>query len=327
MRNDSFTVGRRNCKAFLLLTVAVFIGIALITSTCRDQPTVVDTNDHLELISYIESNEDGRELFRTDGIIKAYPYTKPNRHPDVVFRDSLDSVSRQYFTDIPTYWEETDFGPPFGIVDAAEVAVTDIFYVRVTADSAGTPLITLYQQRVLKRYALFLRLRTEQDAYAGWLMYGYNGGVPRDGLLEITKSNGIKFRGDGLDFDEVDYLKYVSIPHTGDDGIVDSITVDTIPGSTRYRYILLQDIERVTRGDRLVVRGLDIRNESTYQIIAAETDTGAVYRLMNRPDIGNYVDTIKTPTTTDRLWNLITFFEFQFPDRPGGIWCVPYRAQ
>lgn len=317
----------RLIRCIALLPLAGLFGAALLlSSSCKDNPVVEDTNDHLELIRYIEVNEDGRSLFRTDGVVRDFPYSKGMR-PGWVFRDNLDSVGRNYFTDIPSYFEVKDFGPPFGIIDDAEVEVLDVFYVRIVGDSAGVLSDTVYQQRVLRRWAYFLRFRSDRDAYAGWLMHGYNGGVPRKAFMDIIKSNGDIFRGDGLRFDKVQYMVHLTIEHRGDDGVLDSITETTFPGSSSQPYILLQDIERVAKGDRLILKSLDVQSESVYQIVAAEDDSGPIYRLMNRPETAHYVDTIKTPANTGRIWNIINFFEFQFVDRPGGIWCVPYRVQ
>jgi hypothetical protein len=145
--------------------------------------------------------------------------------------------------------------------------------------------------------------------------------------MDIIKSNGDIFRGDGLRFEKFRYLVHLTIEHRGDDGVLDSITDTTFAGSSTQAYILPQDIERVAKGDQLIIKSLDVLNESVYQIVAAEDDSGPVYRLMNRPEIAHYVDTIRTPENTDRIWNIINFFEFRFVDRPGGIWCVPYRVK
>jgi hypothetical protein len=294
MRKNKYTNSRRVVIAASLLTVLGLTVFALLQTSCGSKPTVEDTNDHLELIDYIERNEDGRYLFRTGGIVLEEPYSKPGRE-GIVFRDVLDSVS--------------------------------VFYVRILGDSAGTPLTTRFQQRVLHRSAYFLRLRSDRDAYAGWLMHGYNGGIPRDAGMDITKSNGDVFSGDGERFQRFQYMMYVSTEHTGDDDIVDSITVDTFPGRTDGSYMLLQDIERVTKGDRLVIESQDVGSNSIYQKIAAETSDGPIYRNMHRPDVAHYADTIQTPSATNRIWDIICFFEFQFVDRPGGIWCVPYHTQ
>ncbi|MCK4462002.1 MAG: hypothetical protein KAW46_09355, partial [candidate division Zixibacteria bacterium] len=199
--------------------------------------------------------------------------------------------------------------------------------IRNQSHKKGTPLYPRYQQRVLHRSAYFLRLRSDRDAYAGWLMHGYNGGTPRDASMEITKPNGVMFRGDGLRFQRFQYLQYVTTEWSGDDNIVDSITVDTIPGRSRNSYVLLQDIERVTKGDELFIQSLNVGSNSVYQFISAETEDGPVYHLMHRPDSAHYADTIQTPAATNRIWDIICFFEFQFVDRPGGIWCVPYHTQ
>ncbi|MDH3891829.1 MAG: hypothetical protein OEV49_12160 [candidate division Zixibacteria bacterium] len=332
MKTDYTKFGRRAARRLVLTAIVGLLSLPVLTTNCRDKPTVEDTNDHLELIRYIESNEDGRYLFRTDSVIFDYPYTKPGR-PGVVFRDSLDSVGRRYFTDIPNYWEVKDFGAPFGVVDDAEVKVTDVFYIRIvgdsaTSDSTSVALIPRYQQRVLHRWAYFLRFRQDSDAYAGWLMHGYNGGIPHEEqFMEIIKSNGDRFPGDGRDYNHIRYLVTITIEHRGDDGVLDSTTDSTWGQQSNQAYVLVSDIERIAKGDRLIVRTLDPWSDSPYMIVSAEDDIGPVYRLMHRPETGHYVDTIRSPMNSDRIWNTINFFGFRLPDRPGGIWCVPYRVQ
>ena len=316
-----------------MLAAVGLLSLSLLSTSCEDKATVEDTNDYLELIRYIENNEDGRSLFRTEGLIVDFPYSKPNR-PGVVFRDSLESVTRTFMGDIPGGFVEKDFGAPFGIVDDAEFVVQDIFRVHVLADSADSILPKTIQDRTLHRRAYFLRLRSDRDAYAGWLMHGFNGGTPRSAAgMEIRRSNGSMFLGDGLDYQHIRYLKYVTTYWPDPYPPFDSVIVDTIPDQTDDPYILIQDIARVNKGDELSI--LSFANDtsygttsaSVYQLISAETDTGPVYRSMLGPDGDRYIDTIRTPAVTDVIWDLIFFQEFRFVDRPGGIWCVPYRTQ
>ncbi len=320
-------------RSIVLLTLAGLLWVALMSSNCGDKATVEDTNDYLDLIRYIESNENGRSLFRTEGLIVDRPYTKPNR-PGVVFRDSLESVTRTFTGEIPGGFVEKDFGSPFGIVDDAEFNVRDIFRVHILADSADTQLRKTIQDRTLHRRAYFLRLRSEGDAYGGWLLHGFNGGTPRGMAgMEIKRSNGSKFLGDGTDYQHIRYLRYVTTYWPDPYPPFDSVTVDTIPDQTMFPYMLVQDIARVYKGDELSILSFDndtsdgTTSLSVYQLISAATDTGPVYRAMHGPDGDRYADTIQTPSATNRIWDIICFFEFQFVDRPGGIWCVPYHTQ
>lgn len=318
-------------RSIVLLSLAGLLSAALLSSSCKDKPFVEDTNDYLELIRYIETNEDGRSLFRTEGLIVDQPYAKPNR-PSVMFRDSLESVTRTFTGEIPGGFVEKDF-ESFGIVDDAYFVVQDIFRVHILADSAGAQWLDNIQERVLRRRAYFLRLGSPRDPYGGWLMHGYNGGTPRGQAgMEIRRSNGSMFLGDGLDYEYIEHDEYVTHYWPDRWSPLDSITVDTIfRVRTESPYILIQDIARVAKGDELSIQSFanDTSNTtsgSVYQLISAETDTGRVYRSMRGPDNGRYNDTIRTPDATNVIWNLIFFQEFQFVDRPGGIWCVPYRV-
>ena len=333
MKKNTISNSGRIVGAASLLAVLGFTVVALLQAGCGSKPTVEDTNDYLDLIRYIENNEDGRMLFRTEGLIVDDPYTKPNR-PGVVFRDSLESVTRTFSGEIPGGFVEKDFGAPFGILDDAEFNVQDVFRVHILADSADTQLRETIQDRTLYRRAYFLRLRSGRDAYGGWLMHGFNGGTPRGMAgMEIKRSNGSMFLGDGTDYQHVEYVKYVTTYWPDPYPPFDSVTVDTIPDKTMFPYILVQDIARVSKGDELSILSFSNNTDygttsaSVYQLISARTDSGPVYRSMIGPDYDLYTDTIRTPVATDVLWDFLFFQEFRFVDRPGGIWCVPYRVQ
>ena len=124
MKTENREYGYRRVKTFGLLAISLVLSMALLFTGCDDKPTVSDTNDYLDLIRYIETSEEGRSLFRTEGLIVDLPYTKPTR-PGVMFRDSLESVTRTYSGEIPTGLVEKDFGSPFGIVDDAYFLVKD----------------------------------------------------------------------------------------------------------------------------------------------------------------------------------------------------------
>jgi len=322
--HDIASTRPRTAKLVLALCAA-----AIVASTgCEKKPTVTETDDREALISYIQSTPEGQALFRTAGLVRNVPYAKPE-HEGVVFRDELASVDRHYYTNLPSRLVEKDFGAPYGIVDDAEVEVQDVFHVRVVADSAGRPPDTAWQQRVLTRSAYFMRLRPEHDLFAGWVMQGYNGGVPRRGRMELTGSDGNVLRGDGLHFERILFMKYVTTEWFGDDDRLDSTTVDSVRSRTDHEYLLLPNVGRVARGDTLRVEHTDVDQYSLFQVISAETAEGPIYRLMDHLDPTSYVDTLRIAPAAPNAWNVLFFQEFQGPgvDRPGGIWCVPYRLQ
>ncbi len=326
MKKNRYTNSRRIVSAASLLTVLGIAVVALLQTSCGSKPTVYDTYDFDELIRYIQETTEGRELFRTEGLVRDFQYTKPT-DPDAVFRDLLDSTTRHFHVTTTPDTVEKEHGEPFGIVDDAEVQVRDVFYVRIQRVEETDTSIK-YQQRVLDRFAYFLRFSSEDRPYRGWRMHAYNGGTPREGYMEITPSTGEMFRGDGLQFHHFRYMMHITVSWYGDDKRLDSVTTITQLGRSDRGYALLEDIGRVRKGDHLSVdEETEPYANSVYQFISAESADGPVYRLIHRPDSAHYVDTIQTPSATNRIWDIICFFEFQFVDRPGGIWCVPYHTQ
>lgn len=335
MNTERTSRGNNRGRIPILFAVVGLLSLIILSASCRDEPMVEDTNDYLELIRYIENSEEGRALFRTEGLILDQPYTKPNRPGGVEFRDSLESVTRNFSGEIPGGFVEKNFGPPFGIVDDAYFVVQDEFRIHILADSAGSQWLDQIQDRTLYRRAYFLRLGSERGAYRGWLMHGYNGGTPRGMAgMELKRSNGSTFLGDGLDYNYIRYDRIVTKYWPDPYPPFDSITVDTFfRDQTNDPYILLSEIARVTKGDELSISSFDnstannAPGRSIYQLMSSKTDSGPVYRTMHGPDSGRYADTIRTPSTTNDIWDIIFFQEFQFVDRPGGMWCVPYRVR
>jgi hypothetical protein len=62
-------------------------------------------------------------------------------------------------------------------------------------------------------------------------------------------------------------------------------------------------------------------------LLSATTDSGFIQRAMKRIDRDHYTDTVKTPTSNPRLWNIIylqTFHDTEFFFTGG--FCIPYRV-
>jgi len=306
-----------------IVSAAVLTSAALMVG-CGDEPEVYNVYDYDELIRYVHDDPTGREFFRTEGLIPDDPYAKPFDE-GAVYRDFVDSIDRWYDVFPTPDSVDKDFGTPYGIVDDAEVIVKDLFFVRIRR-VAGTDTSYKHQGRLLTRLGHFLRLGSESQRFSGWKLHGFNGGSPGSGtLMEVTKENGTTFRGDDIGFDEFRYIQYMTVRYQTEDGKW-AIRTDTLVRYSRYAYRPLDDIATVPKGQRLVFTSDLVATNSVYQLITADTDSGCTLQVMHGPDNARYVDTVWTPAVNSRVWNVVFVQEFKATDRPGDIWCVPYRS-
>ncbi len=304
--------------AILLTGVALMVG-------CEDDREVFDFYDHDELVRYIHEDATGLEFFRTAGLIPSDPYTKPFDE-GAVYRDFVDSIDRWYDVFPTPDSVDKDFGSPLWIVDDAEMIVEDLFFVRIQR-IAGTDTSYVNQGRLLRRLGYFLRLGSENQRFSGWKLHGFNGGAPGSGtLMEVTKEDGTTFRGDNIGFDEFRYVQYITIRYQTENGQW-AIRTDTLVRYSRWAYRPLEDIAVVTKGRRLVFTSSFVRDNSVYQLMTADTNSGSTLQVMHGPQNAGYVDTVFTPAVNPRVWNLVFVQEFKATDRPGDIWCVSYRSR
>ncbi|MEA3296789.1 MAG: hypothetical protein U9R56_02865 [candidate division Zixibacteria bacterium] len=305
--------------------VALLTGIIALTG-CEDEPEVFDVYDYDELIRHITYSNEGKELFRTVNLIPDDPYIKPS-DPEAVYRDFVDSVNRWFYVTTTPDSVVKDHGAPFWLTDDAEVVVCDEFFIH-TERTYGDSTSYEYQSRKLERIAYFLRLGDFNQRFSGWIMHAYNGGTPRgEALLEISREDDTVFRGDELAMQPFTYDKYTTVRYIDEQGQAD-IRVDTVlRAESQFRYILLQDIARVDKGDILIFNSSDVDAQSQYQLLAAETDSGATLHLMHRFESDQYIDTVRTPDINNRLWEIVLLQEFTTTGHLGSMWCVPYRIQ
>ena len=316
--------------SFMKLTVGVALvtllaGVIMLTG-CEDDPEVFDVYDYDELIRYVTDSYEGKDLFRTDGLIPDDPYYKLS-DPGAVYRDFVDSVNRWFYVITTPDSVVKDHGAPFWLTDDAEVVVNDEFFIR-TERTLGENTSYEYQLRKLKRIAYFLRLGNFNQRFSGWIMHAYNGGIPRgEALLEVTQADGTVFRGDKLAMKYFDYDKYTTVRYIDEQGHA-SIRVDTVHrAESQFKYILLQDIARVDKSDSLIFHSSDIADQSAYQLLAAETDSGMTLHVMQMLEGNQYIDTIITPGINNRLWEIVLLQEFTTTGHLGSMWCVPYYVQ
>ena len=319
--------------AELLRTAVVLIVLLSVVAfglSCGepDVPYIVDQD---EIRRYLATTEAGRELFRVNGLINNDSYVL-DFDPDAIYQDVLDSTRRSLdFDMIDSKHYDTlkqDFGSPIGWARDAEVTVQDRLYVTTTRIE-GSATTTIQRERTVTRYAYFLKLGSDARDYAGWLLHGYNGNTPfaPAGLL-IEKADHTTFPGDGRALEYFTSLIINTAYQPWD-------TVGT--RNTQYGYVKLEDIENINEGETLVAISDGVPSRSAYQTLSAESGAGFYSIPMSRPDASTYVDTVLTPDPNNRLWNILFFEEFRWPQAdPGGepdltqlsvrSWAVPYRV-
>lgn len=297
--------------------IALFSG-----SSCpTEDPPIV--NDEEEIKRYIENSSDGRELFATDGLITSELYQLPGSPWPMV--DSVQGVSRLYAFQLQPVDSLATF-PGFGTVRHGVVSVTDIFTVRRTIFHAGDSIEQFTETRRFERSAFLLKLGSDFDPYLGWLAWGFNG----FSITSLTPP--YVFRTTALRV-EVAYTRSdnnQSATFAGDsyDPFPPLLTsLDTLMFRVRCRE--LRDIATIAPGSllRLESEQASLSTSLRYrQLLTSQQESGTSMQPMTQIDDITARDTIDTPATSSRLWNLIVVQAFDTADfvyRQG--WVIPYK--
>lgn len=316
----------------LIWMAVISAGLALILGTGCEEKEVLNVLDDQELVRYIRQVPTATELFRTENLITDDPYYK-DADPSAEFRDLLDSTTRNFYWDI-TPDSVRKFFDDFGEIDDAEVTVVDVFFIRIQRVE-GTDTTIQFQERVLTRHAYFLRLGS--DAYSGWVLHGFRGGTPRAptvGLqptVRLRTMDGKTFFADGLNAERFTYLQSTWRRQTNPTTGQVEFKWDTTAGHSNQTYVALYKIPEISDGTQMELRisGIptSIPNATVYQKFTMQTDSGFTTYTMSRVPPDLLIDTIRTPDPNENNFNLIFFQEFQYVDRPGGIWVAPYRTE
>lgn len=319
-------------KIFVLIVLLIFMG------TGCEEIEIPILNDDDEIARYIADSDDARQLFTTENLILSVPYTYP-LDVGASYVDLVDSVKRTLVTYIAadaiggSYAAPAQyFGPPFGTTKDAEVTVTDKFFIS-TLRISGTDTTVIPNVRNLNRYAYFIKIGDDGDAFSGWFLWAYNGGAPHPYTrVEITKNSGGMFRGDTL------------LNTTFNSILLDVSTnpPDTIQSSLNSltAYLLLsgsgEQIERLDPSEKLDIKVVRRLGSVRFYTLSAASYSGHQLGTLY-PDNTELLDTLVIPPNLSNTWNLIYMQEFrqndndtssvpQFKDLLYRSWCVPYRA-
>jgi hypothetical protein len=305
------------------------------------EPDIGVLDDNEEVSRYLAEAVEGRQLFRVANMILDDVYTIPF-DTESVYQTIIDSTERLLAIEFSPDDRLYDFGS-LGLLRDAEVEVEDIFYYR-TRKITGNDTTETAHARELYRYAYFLKLGSDFQAYAGWKLWGYNGGRPNSQAIQITSGQGGAFRGDGADMQSVDrsYSFRMAVYDTirNPDGSIaeiiyrkDSLVVVQEP--TRHEYSLMGDIAGISSGDSLNFFADGVPWQSYYQSITADANLGNAKLMMNRIDSTTYNRGFTTASYPTGTWNIAFMQEHRrvfLPTVPVDSvivwygWCVPYRT-
>ena len=326
---------------FRLAVVVTLVATGLLTLAGCEEKEVPPVEDLSSLESYIYGSEECRDLYRTSNLFLEDEYSIPL--DSAIYKTIVDSMHRSVeldiYMDTPKYdslrhfWYRTsheyDYPSLKGTYWDAEAIIDDRFFVR-TLRMIDNDTTEKAVERVVTRYAYFIKIGDDSRPYLGWKLWGYNGGAPHlSARMEVRSQDGAVFRGDNFGYDEFRYIIHWENLSNGD-------TTCRV-GSSDHRYMRVDQLGVIEDGSELYLDGSNIENESYYQTVSALTDSGYHLHMMNRPDSSHYVDTVKTPDNNPLLWNLLFFQEWQRYEIPGNLppdtigtnwhgWCVPYRV-
>ena len=322
----------------ICLICFIFSIMIILINSCEEYDIPIVSDDEV-IIRIINETEEGQELFRSDSIFLDELYTIP--FDNSIYKMSVDSVKREIdYTINRCSWDEFnvkichEFDNPIGIKNNAEVIVDDFYYLTYLKIN-GTDSVSFNRVRLLTRYGFFLKLGSDGEAYLGWKLRGFNGGIPTNGMFNVLAENRQFFYSDYRNLDNIRFIEYRSSIRYDNNG-ASYVDVDTTARETKYRYQRLDAIGVPDIGDKLYLTNIEVENSSYYQIITAATNNGYEMSLSTRSDSSQYIDTLQIPTSNPRIWNVLFIQDIdrfyiqggQPPDTIGTNWfgwCVPYR--
>ncbi|MEW5995003.1 MAG: hypothetical protein AB1744_11495, partial [Candidatus Zixiibacteriota bacterium] len=288
----------RNC-----IFVSALLSATLLYGGC-EQREVLPPDDEAEMRAYLTLSEDGRELFRTEGLIPGTPYTLP--FGDTVYQDRVDSVWRTINDTI--VWEPQQIGIP-GDYSVAQVDVIDIFFVTTMKTSNGST-IEFPNERQIKRYGYFAKLGDDTKPFLGWVLWAYN----------------------SLGFHDPPITLKTRTLNSGQTLASDLSFYNFRPTDTGHWYIPLRDIHTLVHGDTVTFLGSRRENQQGvfYNTVTFDTDSGFTVECIDSiPGLfQRWADTIATRSPNPRLWNVIFIQTFLQPPNSQFVrgWCIPYRV-
>lgn len=289
-------------KLFVVLPV---VGLLTIVSGCKEKkvPYIIDED---EIARYLAEDEAALNLFRSDGLIISTPYQTPL--DDATYLDSVIAHTRRQEVYVDSV--ASDYGS-LGMLMEAMVYVTDSFHI-ATIRTSGANRTVFDNSRLLTRIGFFLKLGSDDRPYVGWKLWGF--GVPTSSRPPV----------------DVIVQPEADTAFVGDYNLYTRAPIHLLMDPS-FRYIRLSELPQVGKNVKTAV-STTIRNSQAparyYQLLSATSGAGYFTEPMIQIDRSNYTDTLTTPATNSRLYDIMTMQSFvdttfQFAK----AWVIPYRVQ
>jgi len=301
-----------------LRVLALAASILAFLSGCNKEEEPPVLSDVEMIRRYIGETEEGRDLFRTNGLITTDSYTVSS-DPGAVYSDSVLSVIRSIEVDV---FLDTTFiaviSPLYLKGQPATATITDEIKLLSRKSSGG--LDSTWEYSVwIERSGLFVKVGSDLQSYAGWKMYAINLDQPfplGNPNVEMTVPGGSTYPADAS--------AYQSVRVETLDSLLDTVLSVTL----NYQWLL--DMPIMTEGDSLTFVGTSFPTSSRSMLISGDTDSGFRQYQMDHPDDSRYEFTIGTPSNNIRIWNIIFLREIRGDwIRPSDLgqrgWCAAYR--
>ena len=294
----------------------IVLGVLMILSFaigCEEKEVTV-ISDRDEVMRYIEESLDGRELFRTTGLINTDTFTLPA--DPAVYYDSVESINRtKVFLAAPSDAVKRYKEPNLTVRDA-EVAVTDRISVR-RYRIVGIDTTSAVATREFVRYGHFLKLGDDFKPFAGWKLFGFNGGIPGFPLsMTVT--------GPGNNSIVVNSGLYT---------LFEFARIDTLTGEftgfgfrSVEAYLRLDQIANFDGGGDIDVSVNSVTSQSSYLLLGGQALSGSVTLRANRPVSDEYEMSFQSQFSPPYLWNLLVCQEYRGSSPSYVNWFVPYRV-
>ena len=157
----------------LLGLVIASLGVFLLAYACEKPNNEIFT-DEGEIVSLMENNLDAREIFEA----QIFP------SDSVLVDSSAVALRRLLFTDKRRFplSASVQIHPVeienFGLTFVARASVIDRFFGDYVQQLNGQPELFKLWDRIIDREGLLLKLQSDNAAYLGWELVGYNTGRP-----------------------------------------------------------------------------------------------------------------------------------------------------
>ncbi len=318
---------KHNTRVFFLTGLFLVIGTLLFINACEEKE-VPYIDDAEEIRRYIAESDLGRHFFQMDSLITPDTFTIAG-DPGAKYVVELDTVIRDLNMGITPKDQGKWFqfgalpNPPSGGWRDAEVVIEDELRMRTirmtSVDTTITPSTTK-----LTRYGWIVKLGDDGNDYAGWVLYGFNGGSPfNNGALaarfDITAPNSYEVRGDtNVDTAIMRRFAYAIWPQ--------QVFPDSSVFRTQFRYAKVNDTTAYLRIHDSVSLGLKlglVPDYSNYLLITANQEGGIRTVAINQ-NSGYYEYDLHVPPDLTSRWYLMLFQEIR-SGTARRVWCVPYR--